>query len=158
MKTVAVTVPQFFYQDGSRDVINYANELQHKRAQLDLYEKTLAKFHQHWPSSFGSRLYIDKYTNTHRHTDRHAHRQPGYFTDPNDPNTFSKWKWLNVKTVINARLINLSNIWSAPSFFILFYSLFYITSYNSYHIWSTVSKKFRTSDNILSLKASNKSS
>ena len=45
MKTVAVTVLSFFDKYGGRDVINYANELKHKGAQLDIKRTNFGKFH-----------------------------------------------------------------------------------------------------------------
>ena len=84
--------PRGRIQNGCRDVINYANEPKLKRTPLDLWGTILWKFGWNRPSSFAILARTDRHT--HRHTDRQT---PPGFPDPNDHNTFSQWKWLNVK-------------------------------------------------------------
>ena len=82
-----MTVHSFFGKYGGRDVINYANELKHKRAPQDIERTIFGKFYRNWPSSFAI-----PYGHTDTQTERHTHRQTDnpVFSDPNDPNTFSQ--------------------------------------------------------------------
>ena len=41
--------------------------------------------------------YTYTHTHTHTHTQTHSGQTTQVFPDPDDPNTFSQWKWLNVK-------------------------------------------------------------
>ena len=78
------------------DVINYVNEPKLKRTQLDPWGTISVKFRWNRHGSYGARLYTDTQTDTQ--TDRQTDtRTTQVFSDPDDPNTFSQWKWLNVK-------------------------------------------------------------
>jgi len=82
---------------GGRDVIYYVNEPKHKRAQLDLLGTIPAKFEKNRPGSFGVLARTDTHTDRHTHTQTDRQTDNPGISDPNDYNTFSQWKWLNVK-------------------------------------------------------------
>ena len=96
--------PRARIQNGRRDVIKYANELKMKRAQLDHCGTNLGKFGWNRPSSFAILTRTDRQTDRHTHTHTQTDTQtdnPG-FPDLDDHNTFSQWKWMNVKNWITA--------------------------------------------------------
>ena len=119
------------------DVIKYANELNHKRAQLEHFGTHLGKFGWNWPSSFGKHTHIDRHTDTQTDTPR--------FPDPYDHKTFSQWKWLNVKNTHNSIIFPISTSWKSDLNF----------GYKS-PVWKLTNMAAMTSSNMLLTRNANK--
>ena len=64
---------RFHEKYGGHDVINYVNELKHKRAPLDIQRTIFGKFYWNWPSSFAipARTHTQTHTQTNRQTTRY---------------------------------------------------------------------------------------
>ena len=71
--------------------------------------------------------YKHTHTYTHTHTHTHSGQTTQVFPDPNDPNTFSQWKWLNVKIA--------SGGWSSDTKHVL--KTLVVMSWQQYVIWHT---------------------